>query len=83
MKKLFNRWSVLELILLFMGPTIALTVGLIFKSDVLTILAAIVGIICALLLAKGLVVGQFFGIAIVALPAGIITAGYMSEIDKN
>lgn len=26
---------------------------------------------------------SFVGIAIVALPAGIITAGYMSEIDKN
>ena len=24
-----------------------------------------------------------FGIAIVALPAGIITAGYMDEINKN
>jgi len=27
-------------------------------------------------------VSSIFGIAIVALPAGIITAGYMSEIDK-
>ena len=28
-------------------------------------------------------VSSIFGIAIVALPAGIITAGYMSEIEKN
>ena len=28
-------------------------------------------------------VSSVFGIAIVALPAGIITAGYMSEIDKK
>ena len=28
-------------------------------------------------------VSSIFGIAIVALPAGIITAGYMSEIDKE
>ena len=67
MKKLFKDWSILELILLFVGPAIALTVGIVFKSDILTISAAIVGIICALLLAKGLVLGQFFGIAIVVL----------------
>lgn len=29
------------------------------------------------------VVSSFMGIAIVALPAGIITAGYMSELEKN
>ena len=28
-------------------------------------------------------ISSIFGIAIVALPAGIITAGYMSEIEKN
>ena len=28
-------------------------------------------------------VSSVFGIAIVALPAGIITAGYMKEIDKD
>ena len=26
---------------------------------------------------------SFFGIAIIALPAGVITAGYMSEISNN
>jgi voltage-gated potassium channel len=26
---------------------------------------------------------SFFGIAIVALPAGIITAGYMNELNKD
>ena len=28
-------------------------------------------------------ISSVFGIAIVALPAGIITAGYMTEIEKN
>ena len=28
-------------------------------------------------------VSSVFGIAIVALPAGIITAGYMNELEKN
>ena len=32
---------------------------------------------------KEIKVGSAFGIAIVALPAGIITAGYMTEIDKK
>ena len=67
MKKLFKDWSVFEIILLITSPLIVLSVGIIFKSDVLTITTSIVGIICALLLAKGLLLGQFFGIAIVIL----------------
>ena len=67
MKKLFKDWSVFEIILLITSPLIVLLVGIIFKSDVLTMMTSIVGIICALLLAKGLVLGQFFGIAIVVL----------------
>ena len=67
MKKLFKDWSVFEIILLITSPLIVLLVGIIFKSDVLTMITSIVGIICALLLAKGLVIGQFFGIAIVIL----------------
>lgn len=67
MKKLFKDWSVFEIILLITSPLIVLLVGIIFKSDVLTMITSTVGIICALLLAKGLVLGQFFGIAIVIL----------------
>lgn len=67
MKKLFKDWSVFEIILLITSPLIVLLVGIIFKSEVLTMITSIVGIICALLLAKGLVLGQFFGIAIVIL----------------
>lgn len=67
MKKLFKDWSVFEMILLTASPLIVLLVGIIFKNDVLTMMTSIVGIICALLLAKGLILGQFFGIAIVIL----------------
>ncbi len=67
MKKLFKDWSVFEIILLITSPLIVLLVGIIFKNNLLTIITSIVGIICALLLAKGLASGQFFGIAIVIL----------------
>lgn len=67
MKKLFKGWSWVELTLLIASPIIVLVVGVVFESDVLTVIASIVGIICALLLAKGLVIGQFFGIAIAVL----------------
>ena len=67
MKNIFKNWTLFEILLLTVSPLIVLTVGIIFKSDALTIITSIVGIICALLLAKGLVLGQFFGIAIVVL----------------
>ena len=65
MKNIFKGWSVLELILLTVAPICILTVGIIFKSDVLTIIASIIGVFCALFLAKGLVAGQFIGIVLV------------------
>lgn len=67
MKKLFKNWSIFEIMLMTLSLLIVLVVGLIFESDMLTIMTSIVGIICALLLAKGLIIGQFFGIAIVVL----------------
>lgn len=67
MKNLFKDWSIFEIILLIISPLTVLSVGIIFKSDALTIITSIVGIICALLLAKGLVLGQFFGLATIVL----------------
>ena len=67
MKKIFKDWSIFEIILLITSPLVVFVVGIVFESDVLTIITSIVGIICALLLAKGLVLGQVFGIAIVVL----------------
>ncbi len=65
--KLFKDWSMLELILLFGGIVITFLMAIIFKSDLLTPIASIIGIITALLLAKGKVIGQFFGLAVVVL----------------
>lgn len=67
MKRLFKDWTIFELILLIGSPAVVLIFGLIFNSDLLTISTSIVGISCALLMAKGLVLGQIFGIAIVIL----------------
>ena len=67
MKKFFKDWSIFEIILLIASPLVILTVGLIFKSDALTMLASIVGVLCVLFTAKGLAVSQFLGIAIAIL----------------
>lgn len=63
----FKNWSRFEICLAVLGPLSILAVGLIFKSDILTISAAITGVICAFLCAKGLVLGQFVGLIIVFL----------------
>ena len=66
-KEFFRNWTIFEICLLVLSPIIVLTVGIAFHSDALTIITSIVGICCALFLAKGLVLGQFFGVAIVVL----------------
>lgn len=63
----FKDWTKLEKILLFGSVILVSLVGVIFKSDLLTTLCSIVGIITALLLAKGKNLGQIFGLLIVAL----------------
>ena len=67
MKKLFKNWSILELLLLILSPIVVILMAIIFKSDILTTITSIVGIMCALCLAKGLVIGQVLGILIVVL----------------
>lgn len=67
MKNFFKDWTKLEKIL-FLGSIILVSlVGIIFQSDLLTTTCSIVGIITALLLAKGKNLGQIFGILIVIL----------------
>lgn len=51
--KLFKDWTNFEKVLLFGSIIIVSFVGICFKSDLLTISCSIVGIITALLLAKG------------------------------
>ena len=67
MKMLFKDWTVFEKILLIGSILIVSFTGIIFKSDLLTTICSIVGIITALLLAKGKSLGQVFGLLIVIL----------------
>lgn len=67
MKKLFKDWTILEKFLLFGSVLLVSLIGIVFKSDILTSICSIVGIITALLLAKGKNLGQIFGVLIVAL----------------
>lgn len=64
MKLLFKDWTKLERVLLFGSVILVSIVGIIFKSDVLTTICSIVGIVTALLLAKGKKLGQIFGLLI-------------------
>ena len=67
MNKILKDWSFLEKVLLYGSILLVSTVGIIFKSDILTTVCSIVGIITALLLAKGKKLGQIFGLLIAAL----------------
>ena len=64
---MLKGWNKLEKILLFGSVILVSLVAFIFKSDLLTTICSIVGIITALLLAKGKNSGQIFGILITIL----------------
>ena len=63
--KVFKDWTMFEKILLIGSVLIVSFTGIIFKSDLLTTICSIVGIMTALLLAKGKSLGQVFGLLIV------------------
>ena len=65
--KYFKNWTRFEKILLISSVLLISLVGIIFKADLLTTICSIVGVITALLLAKGKNLGQIFGLLIVAL----------------
>ena len=65
--KLLKDWTKFEKSLLFASVILVVLVGLIFKVELLTTICSIVGIITALLLAKGKNLGQVFGLLIVVL----------------
>ena len=67
MTKFLKDWTLFEKILLFGSILIVSATGIIFNSDLLTPICSIVGIITALLLAKGKYMGQVFGLLIVIL----------------
>ena len=56
--RIFKDWTNLEKVLLFGSTILVSLVGIIFKADFLTTICSIVGIITALLLAKGKKIGQ-------------------------
>lgn len=64
---MLKSWSKLEKTLLITSIGIVTVLSVIFKSNVLTTVCSIVGIITALLLAKGKNEGQIFGILITIL----------------
>lgn len=59
--KLFKDWTLFEKILLFNCVIINTTLGIVFKSQLITILSPIIGNITVLLLAKGKKYGQPLG----------------------
>lgn len=56
---MLKDWTKFEKILLFTSIILVLLVGIIFKSEALTTICSIVGIITALLLAKGKNLGRY------------------------
>ena len=79
--KFFQDWAKLEKILLFGSIILVSLVGVIFKSDLLTTVCSIVGIITVLLLAKGKNLGQIFGLLIAALYSIVsFKNGYYGEV---
>ena len=81
MKNFFLDWTKLEKILLFGSIILVSLVGITFKSDLLTTICSIVGIITALLLAKGKNLGQIFGLLIAALYSIVsFKNGYYGEV---
>jgi len=66
-KKFFKEWTLFEKALLFGSILIIGSIQIIFKTDLIISITSLVGIFTALFLAKGKVIGQFFGLAIVVL----------------
>lgn len=62
MKDLLKGWNKFEKILLFSSIGLVILSGFLYKSEMLTVIASLTGIICALLQAKGKVVSQFVGV---------------------
>jgi len=78
---MLKDWTKLEKMLLIGSIIVVSLVGIIFKSDLLTTICSIVGIITALLLAKGKNLGQIFGLLIVALYSIVsLKNGYYGEV---
>ena len=62
MSKAWKDWTKFEIALFLISMISIIFSGLITKSEILTMLASLVGITCALLQAKGKVISQFLGL---------------------
>lgn len=58
MKRILKNWSLFEILMLLINPTITMVVGIILKNDIISIITSTFGIIGVLCCAKGLVIGQ-------------------------
>lgn len=62
--KLLKEWTIFEKILLFGSIIVISSVGLVFKSDLLTTSCSLLCIITVLLIAKGKNIGQVLGVLV-------------------
>ena len=62
--KLLKEWTIIEKILLFGSIIVISSVGLVFKSDLLTTSCSLLCIITVLLIAKGKNIGQVLGVLV-------------------
>lgn len=67
MKKIFQSWTIFEILLLIMSTLLIIIAGVFGQSEILTILVALFGVFCALMQAKGKVLSQFIGLILVVL----------------
>lgn len=67
MKKLFKDWKAFEIGLLIISVLSILVSAIVFKSQILTLMTSLIGILCALLQAKGKIISQFVGLLEVIL----------------
>lgn len=65
MKKLFKDWSKYEILLLIFSILIILTLGILFKSNILIIICAVGDIMLAITQAKKKLISQFIGLSLV------------------
>ncbi len=81
MKSFFKELSIFEYLLLFISPIVIITVGIVFKSDALTICSSAIGVVGVFLLSKGKILGQFLAI-IVAVLYSIVSfyQGFYGEV---
>ncbi|MDD4110346.1 MAG: nicotinamide riboside transporter PnuC [Clostridia bacterium] len=80
-KKLFGDWTIFETCLFFGSLFLVTILGIIFSGDWLIITCSLIAITTSLLLAKGKIIGQFFGLSLVILYSIIsFRQGYFGEI---